>query len=139
MLLCGLERAKYPRPRPSRSDDDFKGFRNVSPCKTSDPRAGPFSTMTYTSINLRFLIAQNRNEHHVLIVKKKKKKKKKTVRDKSRECHNHKLQSFPDPKRKRKSNKRKSNKRTKSTKIISIPQLRLSRWTQKTQGNRIVE
>ena len=39
---------------------------------------------------------------------------------KSRECHNHKLQPFPDTKRKRKHtkpNKRKSNKRTKSTKI----------------------
>ena len=44
---------------------------------------------------------------------------KKKVREKSRECHNHKLQPFPDTKRKRKPtnpNKPKSNKRTKSTK-----------------------
>ena len=49
--------------------------------------------------------------------------KKKKVREKSRECHNHKPQPFPDTKRKRKQtkpNKRKSNKRTKSTKISSL-------------------
>ena len=43
----------------------------------------------------------------------------KKVKEKSRECHNHKPQPFPDTKMKRKqtkSNKRKSNKRTKSTK-----------------------
>ena len=47
----------------------------------------------------------------------------KKVREKSRECHNHKPQSFPDPKRKRKPtniNKHKPNKRTKSTKISSL-------------------
>ena len=47
----------------------------------------------------------------------------KTVREKSRECHNHKPQTFPDPKRKRKStnlNKHKPNKRTKSTKVSSL-------------------
>ena len=39
------------------------------------------------------------------------------------ECHNHKPQLFPDPKRKRKStnpNKHKPNKRTKSTKISPL-------------------
>ena len=44
--------------------------------------------------------------------------KKAGVREKSRECHNYKQQSFPDTKRKSKQtkpNKRKSNKRTKST------------------------
>ena len=44
----------------------------------------------------------------------------KNVREKSRECHNHKPQPFPDTKRKRKQtkpNKSKSNKCTKSTKI----------------------
>ena len=44
----------------------------------------------------------------------------KRVREKSRECHNHKPQPFQDIKRKRKPtnpNKRKSIKRTKSTKI----------------------
>ena len=48
---------------------------------------------------------------------------KKKVREKSRECHNHKPQPFPDHKRKRKPtnpNKHKSNKRTKSTKISSL-------------------
>ena len=47
----------------------------------------------------------------------------KKVREKSRECHNHKPQPFPDPKRKRKPtnpNKHKSNKRTKSIKISSL-------------------
>ena len=46
----------------------------------------------------------------------------KKVREKSRECHNHKPQPFPDTKRKRKPtnlNKHKPNKRTKSTKISS--------------------
>ena len=46
------------------------------------------------------------------------------VREKSRECHNHKPQPFPDTKRKKrkptKPNKHKSNKRTKSTKISSL-------------------
>ena len=47
----------------------------------------------------------------------------KKVREKSRECHNHKPQPFSDTKRKRKQtkpNKRKSNKSTKSTKISSL-------------------
>ena len=47
----------------------------------------------------------------------------KEVREKSRECHNHKPQPFPDTKRKRKPtnpNKHKSNKRTKSTKNSSL-------------------
>ena len=48
--------------------------------------------------------------------------KEKKVREKSRECQNHKPQPFPDPKRKRQPtnlNKHKPNKRTKSTKISS--------------------
>ena len=49
----------------------------------------------------------------------------KQVREKSRECHNHKPQPFPDPKRKPTNlNKHKPNKRTKSTKISSLPQAR---------------
>ena len=47
----------------------------------------------------------------------------KKVREKSRECHNHKPQPFPDTRRKRKPanpNKHKSNKCTKSTKISSL-------------------
>ena len=42
---------------------------------------------------------------------------------KTRECHNHKPQPFPDSKRKKKQtkrNKHKSNKRTKSSKISSL-------------------
>ena len=48
---------------------------------------------------------------------------KKKMREKSKECHNHKPQPFPDTKRKRKPTnpkKHKSNKRTKSTKISSL-------------------
>ena len=45
------------------------------------------------------------------------------VREKSRECHNHKPQPFPDTERKRKptnQSKHKLNKRTKKTKINSL-------------------
>ena len=48
------------------------------------------------------------------------KKGNKKVKEKSRGCHNHKPQPFPDTKKKRKQtkpNKRKSNKHMKSTKI----------------------
>ena len=47
----------------------------------------------------------------------------KKVREKSRECHNHKPQPFPDTMRKRKRtnpNKRKSNKRMKRTNIMRL-------------------
>ena len=60
----------------------------------------------------------------------------KKVREKSRECHNHKPQPFPDPKRKRKPtnpNKHKSNKRTKSTKISSLLPKRGNRNTKRTE------
>ena len=60
----------------------------------------------------------------------------KKVREKSRECHNHKPQPFPDPKRKRKPtnpNKHKSNKRTKSTKISSLFPKRGNRNTKRTE------
>ena len=66
---------------------------------------------------------------HVFITKK--------VREKSRECHNHKPQPFPDPKRKRKPtnlNKHKPNKRTKSTKI-SFPK-RGNRNTERTEKHK---
>ena len=59
----------------------------------------------------------------------------KRVREKSRECHNHKPQLFPDPKRKRKPtnlNKHKPNKRTKSTKISSLFPKRGNRNTKRT-------
>ena len=63
----------------------------------------------------------------------------KKVREKSRECHNHKPQAFPDPKRKRKPtnpNKHKSNKRTKSTKISSLFPKRGNRNTKRTEKHK---
>ena len=63
----------------------------------------------------------------------------KRVREKSRECHNHKLQPFTDPKRKRKPtnpNKHKSNKRTKSTKIRSLFPKRGNRNTKRTEKHK---
>ena len=59
----------------------------------------------------------------------------KKLREKSRECHNHKPQPFPDPNRKRKPtnlNKHKPNKRTKSTKISSLFPKRGNRNTKRT-------
>ena len=64
---------------------------------------------------------------------------KKKLREKSRECHNHKPQPFPDPKRKRKPtnpNKHKSNKRTKSTKISSLFPKRGNRNTKRTKKHK---
>ena len=59
------------------------------------------------------------------------------VREKSRECRNHKPQPFPDTKRKRKPtnpNKHKPNKRTKSTKISSLfPKRNCSKHSCETQ------
>ena len=66
-------------------------------------------------------------------------KKKKKVREKSRECHNHKPQPFSDPTRKRKPtnpNKHKSNKRTKSTKISSLFPKRGNRNTKRTEKHK---
>ena len=60
----------------------------------------------------------------------------KKVREKSRECHIHKPQPFPDTKRKRKltnRNKHKSNKRTKSTKISSLFPKRGNRNAKRTE------
>ena len=64
---------------------------------------------------------------------------KKKVREKSRECHNHKPQPFPDPKMKRKPtnlNKHKPNKRTKSTKISSLFPKRGNRNTKRTEKHK---
>ena len=61
---------------------------------------------------------------------------KKNVREKCRECHNHKPQPFPDPKRKRKPNKHKTNKRTKSTKISSLFPKRGNRNTKRTEKHK---
>ena len=60
--------------------------------------------------------------------------KKKKVREKSRECHNHKPQPFPDTKRKPTNpNKHKLNKRTKSTKISSLFPKRGNRNIKRTE------
>ena len=64
----------------------------------------------------------------------------KKVREKSRECHNHKPQPFPDPKRKRKPtnlNKHKPNKRTKCTKISSLFPKRGNRNTKRNEKNKM--
>ena len=80
---------------------------------------------------------------HFYIVKK--------VREKSRECHNHKPQPFPDPKRKRKPtnpNKHEPNKRTKSpppspSEAIATPKgpknTRTKRHMERHTTNRLVE
>ena len=63
----------------------------------------------------------------------------KKLREKSRECHNHKPQPLPDPKRKRKPtnlNKHKPNKRTKSTKISSLFPKRGNRNTKRTEKHK---
>ena len=63
----------------------------------------------------------------------------KKVREKSRECHNHKPQPFPDPKRKRKPtnlNKHKPNKRKKSTKISSLFPKPGNRSTKRTEKHK---
>ena len=63
----------------------------------------------------------------------------KKVRKKSRECHNHKPQPFPDTKRKRKPtnpNKHKSIKRTKSTKISSLFPKRGNRNAKRTEKHK---
>ena len=65
--------------------------------------------------------------------------KKDKVREKSRECHNHKPQPFPDTERKGKPtnpNKHKSNKRTKSTKIRSLFPKRGNRNTKRTEKHK---
>ena len=63
----------------------------------------------------------------------------KKVREKSSECHNHKPQPIPDPKRKMKPtnlNKHKPNKRTKSTKISSLLPKRGNRNTKRTEKHK---
>ena len=83
----------------------------------------------------RSLVRQQLAEKHAKLLLKKKKK----VREKSRECHNHKPQPFSDPKRKRKPtnlNKHKPNKRTKSTKISSLFPKRDNRNTKRTEKHR---
>ena len=65
--------------------------------------------------------------------------KNKNVREKSRECYNHKPQPFQDTKRKKKQtkpNKRKSNKRKKSTKISSLFPQRGNHNAKRTENTR---
>ena len=74
-----------------------------------------------------------------ILVQTKNYKSGKKIRKKSRECHNHKPQSFSDPKRKRKPtnpNKHKPNKRTKSTKISSLFPKRDNRNTKSTEKHK---
>ena len=61
------------------------------------------------------------------------------VREKSRECHSHKPQPFPDTKRKREPtnpNNHKSNKRTKHTKISSLFPKRGNRNAKRTEKHK---
>ena len=60
----------------------------------------------------------------------------KKVREKPRECHNYKPQSFPDTKRKRKQTKRKPNKHTKSSKISSLFPKRDNRNAKRTEKHK---
>ena len=60
----------------------------------------------------------------------------KKVREKTRECHNHKPQPFPDPKWKRKSTNLNKHKRTKSTKISSLIPKRGNRNTKRTEKHK---
>ena len=79
----------------------------------------------------RSLMRSGSLDYHVVIEKK--------VREKSRECHNHKPQPFPDPKRKRKPtnpNKHKPNKRTKGTKISSLFPKRGNRNTKRIEKHK---
>ena len=81
---------------------------------------------TYETIDAQ----KNENRNSIL---------KKGVREKSRECHNHKPQPFPDTKRKRKHtkpNKRKSNKRKKSTKTSSLFPKRGNRNPKRTEKHK---
>ena len=86
-------------------------------------------------VTLCYMHCLNNSVHDVLYNKCISKK----VREKSRECHNHKPQPFPDPKRKRKPtnlNKHKPNKRTKSTKISSLFPKRGNRNTKRTEKHK---
>ena len=63
----------------------------------------------------------------------------KKIREKSRECHNHKPQPFPDTKGKKKetkANKHKSNKRTKSSKISSLSPKRGNRNAKRAEKHK---
>ena len=83
-------------------------------------------------VMLKFVSIQVKRSNILMMYQKK-------VNEKSRECHNHKPQPFPDPKRKRKPTnpkKHKSNKRTKSTKISSLFPKRGNRNTKRTEKHK---
>ena len=100
--------------------------------------------VSYVNISqlIRFAIVSSRvtysNTRNKLLTTKLLKK----VREKSRECHNHKPQPFPVTKRKRKQTKpNKSNKRTKRTKISSLFPKRGNRNAKRTEKhkNKIIQ
>ena len=120
------------------------GQRNASYCRIqsmlllNDSRLPRYMMKsTYAQTTMRFKLGSQTNKvlivwnmWTVLLALSKK------VREKSRECHNHKPQPIPDTKRTRKqakSNKRKSNKRTKSEKISSLFLKRGSRNTKRIE------
>ena len=93
----------------------------------------PKAILFYFYFNLKCLQSPSKPEFYLRLHYKKK------VREKSSECHNHKPQHFPDPKRKRKPtnpNKHKSNKRTKSTKINSLFPKRGNHNTKRTDKHK---
>ena len=90
-----------------------------------------FPNCTFLLISKTYLYNFDPLKPYFYIVKK--------VREKSRECHNHKARPFPVPKRKRKPtnlNKHKPNKRTKSTKISSVFPKRGNRNTKRTEKHK---
>ena len=90
-----------------------------------------FGTMTATTYKRIGYSLDNMRQTACLVIK--------IVREKSRECHSHKLKPFPDPKRKRKPtnlNKHKPNKRKKSTKISSLFPKRGNRNTKRTEKHK---
>ena len=90
-------------------------------------------------VSLAYLFTVGKEARRISKYKEQIDKVKKGVREKSKECYNHKPQPFPATKRKRKQtkqNKRKSNKRTKSTKISSLFPKRGNRNTKRTEKHK---
>ena len=95
-------------------------------------------------MNEEYFVKKSRCQKCGFVVKKKKKKKKniikkKKVREKSRECHNHKPQPFPYTKGEEETDKtkqRKSNKHTKSIKISSLFPERCNRNAKRTEKHK---
>ena len=101
-------------------------FTSTKTCEAWDTVKAPFIQV----ITLFALSRKNSVRNHFIAKK---------VREKSRECHNHKPQPFPDLTRKRKPtnlNKHKPNKRTKSTMISSLFPKRGNRNTKRTEKHK---